>query len=1285
MKKVLNILLWILFALFILVIGLLLATQSLWFKSTVKDKALEIANQNFNGTLSVGELSGNFFTHLELSDVTFLEENADTLLTIQKLSLTYAPLLLLQNQIKVNAILIDHPNIRLVRETDSTWNISKILRKKEPKADPDTTQSFDFVVVLNQLMLSEGQLSVQTTDSLIPKNIDALNIDLSGRYATNDLSAQLNNLSFNSRQPNFNLKALEVEVQSDFQQWAIRDFKMITRLNELYIDGEYTDLKAFKADLEWPAIHAEEFVFVLPDIKIPAHPELLFKVTSTEGNLDLNLQLAHNKESIGLSGTIGHFDRLLSDSLRHTVPLDLTLDIQNLNPNSWLETDTLPLLLTTRLKITGNGLEPDSPPLLVKGSIKDSRWENYLIHTGDIKVSYLAGKTTADIGLVSEFGQVTTVGNFDLNTPNGPFRAHITTKNLAVHQLLPEVLDSSVVNLSIQVDGRGLGTDNPQARFSGSFWESVAEYIPIDSLNLAGSYANKHLQLDTLNLTNQSLRTGLSGDYHTSGDLSLVAQGAVFNTDAFKHYFAQPAEWEYLSFNAQAEGNVDSLAVDFSTELDSMQLDTTLSVTKLHLMAKGFLINKQATVDLNLLAGGIEVADQSVDSLIVDGNLEQQLWHANIDAYLPEELELLLTASGDFEKGMAAQLSRFTFNSPYANLQLNTDTAYISYSDSLISVRDFSLTDQRDSLFIFNTEALLQMPDSLRLNADIQNFNLELLSHFGIAEQYMKGRANLTLNIDGHKDQFDMDGHAALSGLEMEPFAISTVTAQFNYPGDSATFQTSIHNNAGDSVHVSGSTPLNVQFSDSLLINWPKTFKAHIATTKTRLGGFFLENEDLNLPKALLTINLDAEGAISNPKFKGYLDIEEGELPLPEYGVDYKDIRVKLSVDDTEVKLDSLFIRHLKGTFLAQGALAMDTSLFKGAITSTNMTVKAKEFFVSRHRDYEVQIDADAFFKDEDNNPTFGGKVTVLRSSFNLPALLKMTDDQGKLNEPLLVQSLKEGELKKQTVTTDTSQVAEPPSMEPSPLMEQLTGTIRLDVPRNTWIRSPDMQMELYGNVDVVKNGKVFELFGSLGIHRGYYTLYGKKLVIEEGELIFTGGETLNPSVNLEAEYTFRDKERLKRILTLSVGGTANDPEISFVLDDVPIPEADAMAYLLFGQPFDDLNYGNQEGVSNAIPSRMLTGLVSSQLSKTIGSTFNLDMIEIDAGDNWQNTTFMVGKYITNDLFVTYQRSFGQAENESFTPETITLEYEISRRLSIRLVQGEVKESGIDVILKFEK
>ncbi len=229
------------------------------------------------------------------------------------------------------------------------------------------------------------------------------------------------------------------------------------------------------------------------------------------------------------------------------------------------------------------------------------------------------------------------------------------------------------------------------------------------------------------------------------------------------------------------------------------------------------------------------------------------------------------------------------------------------------------------------------------------------------------------------------------------------------------------------------------------------------------------------------------------------------------------------------------------------------------------------------------------------------------------------------------------------------------------------------------------MQMELYGNLDVVKNSDIFELFGSAGIHRGYYTLYGKRFAIKEGELTFSGGEEFNPLINLKAAYTFRDKNKNKKILTLIVGGPLNDPNIAFELDGSSIPEADAMAYLLFGQPFDELSYSNQAGVSNAIPSRLLTGLISSQLSKSIGSALRLDMIEIDTGDSWQNTGFMVGKYITNNLFVTYQHRLGDDSNESVSPETITLEYELSRWLFLRLVQGSSKESGVDLIFKIEK
>jgi len=62
----------------------------------------------------------------------------------------------------------------------------------------------------------------------------------------------------------------------------------------------------------------------------------------------------------------------------------------------------------------------------------------------------------------------------------------------------------------------------------------------------------------------------------------------------------------------------------------------------------------------------------------------------------------------------------------------------------------------------------------------------------------------------------------------------------------------------------------------------------------------------------------------------------------------------------------------------------------------------------------------------------------------------------------------------------------------------------------------------------------------------------------------------------------------------------------------------------------------------------------------------------------------VVGKYITNDLFVIYQRGFGETEDDEITPETITLEYELNKLLFFRLQGGSSKTSGFDVILKFE-
>jgi translocation and assembly module TamB len=644
-------------------------------------------------------------------------------------------------------------------------------------------------------------------------------------------------------------------------------------------------------------------------------------------------------------------------------------------------------------------------------------------------------------------------------------------------------------------------------------------------------------------------------------------------------------------------------------------------------------------------------------------------------------MELLLEATGHFGPTLLARINKLDLNAPFTAMRLQDPPLVFTYSDKLIDIRNISFTDEKDSTMLLKAEAMISLPDSMVIRTNIKNFNLEILENAGILQRTIKGRGFLDLRFSAKPQNVTFTGSGSLTSLELDPFNVAKITAQFNYSQDSMRLKTSVLSPLGDSILLEAASRLKISWQDSLSISWPKTFRAHLTTHQTRLNAFYLAKKGTDQPKGLVTIDLKAQGHLDDPVIQGNIDLSNGELPLPKYGINYSDVRLKLNVDGPNLQLDTLFLRHLKGTLLARGSLQMKTPIMSGQIKSSDLRVVAKDFYVSRHRDHEIQVDANINFRDTLNSSKFGGIITVLQSSFFIPALIEMADKNKARGEPLLVQAMRE---KQEPIQTDTLVIPIIPEIQFT-FMEKLAGRLKVEIPRNTWIKSDDMQVEVFGSLDVVKNSAIFEFFGTMGIHRGYYTLYGKKLVIEEGTFQFSGGETLDPLLDIKAIYIFRGQNREKRELFLLIKGKATVPEISFELDKQIIPEADAMAYLLFGQPFEELSYGNQEGVSNAIPSRLVSGLVSSQLSRTLGNTLSLDMIEIDAGDNWENTTFMVGKYITNNLFVTYQKSFGQVEEQEITPEVITLEYEIGRHISLRLIQGNVKESGVDLILKFEK
>jgi len=97
----------------------------------------------------------------------------------------------------------------------------------------------------------------------------------------------------------------------------------------------------------------------------------------------------------------------------------------------------------------------------------------------------------------------------------------------------------------------------------------------------------------------------------------------------------------------------------------------------------------------------------------------------------------------------------------------------------------------------------------------------------------------------------------------------------------------------------------------------------------------------------------------------------------------------------------------------------------------------------------------------------------------------------------------------------------------------------------------------------------------------------------------------------------------------------------------------------------------------------IVSNIVSDRLSRAVSEDLKLDVIEVNAQDNWQSAAFVVGKYITDEIFVTYKREFGQSSDNEIVPETITLEYELKKNIFLQMLQGDPKHSGMDVFFKF--
>jgi translocation and assembly module TamB len=193
---------------------------------------------------------------------------------------------------------------------------------------------------------------------------------------------------------------------------------------------------------------------------------------------------------------------------------------------------------------------------------------------------------------------------------------------------------------------------------------------------------------------------------------------------------------------------------------------------------------------------------------------------------------------------------------------------------------------------------------------------------------------------------------------------------------------------------------------------------------------------------------------------------------------------------------------------------------------------------------------------------------------------------------------------------------------------------------------------------------------GELQVAEGKYNAFGVELEISEGRLSYTGGALDNPTVSIRAIRKTADDT----VAGVLISGQAQSPELT-LFSDPPMQDANILSYLVLGRPLDQAS--DQEGaqLSQAALSLGLVG--GEKLAKELGDQFGLDEVTIESSRATQDTSLVLGKYLSPKLYVRYAIGIGQTVN------TLNIHYQLADRWVLKSESGA--HQSADLLFTIEK
>jgi translocation and assembly module TamB len=1251
------------------------AAQTTWVRQWLKGLMESAVSDGTNGVLSIHSLGGTLFGDVSLEGVT-LTVDGDTLARLEQLEVRFSLWDLLSKEVTVHDLRIERLDARINRDARGLWNIDRLAKPAELKESvvEDTAPSA-WGIHAEQIRLLESSVVVGSRDSSGAGAITVRNLALCGtmELAASHSSFRVDSLCFSMRHPDIELRRLTADAVIQDGALIVRQAEIATAANVINLSGQYGLRNGVRSNVAFSSgpLQLSEIPGLPSELKRDLHPVARGAAELAGDDLSVDVILARQKEQVRVSGTIEGLSTEFRAALR--------TELQHLDVGAWFPTILPPTDLSGVLDVRLTGLEADRLNAGLSASFARSRILDRTVDTLIVRARLQGHALEGTAALSGRFGSGRVEAAIrDVRSFRG-YDISLDATNLDLSAPLKDERATSDLSVKARVRGEGVNPKNAAGELALLATGTIGKDLTIDSLTTSAEFNRGKIRVRDFTFVSPDLGVWGRGEIGPDGTLSAKTKLNILNPERFALVLGLDSSIAGTgTLDVAADGNLDTLVGRADFALAGVRYDT-YGADSLLGSALVSLVHGDVGVSGPLAATGLVISGIRAEKVEAVGRYGGGMIDATASLRLEEGLSA--TVEGNVELGdttrvvipsLAIEFGEDTWTS-------RPDTVVVAVSGPMVELSRFVLRSGAQSI---HAGGKFDSDDSVDIVLAIDQMDIGPASkHMGL-DLPMSGTVNASIAMTGAAASPSMRAKVSLRNIVLAGVQAGEATLEASARDSGISWDLGLVDLVGNRVLATGRVPYQIGVGGITLAK-DSSIAARLETSGYDVRWIRSLSDKFEQVAGRLTARLDLSGYLSRPSVDGMIALSGGALSIPSAGLDVRDFELAGRVKNSMFTLDSLSAHVGGGLLKASGTALLPFATPSSGPDSAQLIVSGRQLAAKSPRKYEVKVDTDLRLSLTSRGLDYSGTITVPESRIFLQGILTAgTSTRRSSDRPMLVQMTKPADS-----LQESSAEARKGERRGMPIIgKQTNGRLTLSFPKNTWIQSPNINAEFYGDLNAFQTDSLLELEGTIKISRGTVQLLGKRFQVRDGRAEFSRGPRINPAFVVELEYRFRDANRQERSLIARLTGNLESPNMIFALDEKPITQQDAISYLIFGRSVDELTLNQQSSVSgnSGAAGSAAFDMLGAQLSNVIAQRVGLDVVEIKSTDGAKAGTLTAGKYITEGVFVSYEKGFGEYGANETIPEVFTIEYELIRSLFLQFVQANDPRSGADIIFKIQ-